>query len=67
MQPTYQLGYGLRATWAELARRWGLSDQKIKNGTFVRIEKLSFWESSFKFRDIAGTPTKDVDNLLSFG
>ena len=32
----------LQATWAELARRGGLSDQKIKKGTFVRIEKISF-------------------------
>ena len=32
----------LQATWAEFARRGGLSDQKIKKGTFLRIEKLSF-------------------------
>ena len=31
----------LQATRAELARRGG-SDQKVKKGTFVRIEKLSF-------------------------
>ena len=46
----------LQATWAELVRRGGLSDQKIKKGTFVRIEKLSFWESLVKIRDIVGTP-----------
>ena len=48
----------LQATRAELARRGG-SDQKIKKGTFVRIEKLSFWESPVKIRDIAGTPNGD--------
>ena len=34
----------------------GLSDQKIKKGTFVRVEKLSFWESPIKIRDVAGIP-----------
>ena len=47
----------LQATWAELVRRGGLSDQKIKKGTFLRIEKLSFWESALKICDVAGTPT----------
>ena len=42
--------------WAEVVRWGGLSDQKIKKGTFVRIEKLSFWESPVKIRDILGTP-----------
>ena len=32
----------LQAAWAELVCRGGLSDQKIKKGTFLRIEKLSF-------------------------
>ena len=32
----------LQSAWAELVRRGGLSDQKIKKGTFVRVEKLSF-------------------------
>ena len=32
----------LQAAWAKLVRRGGLSDQKIKKGTFLRIEKLSF-------------------------
>ena len=32
----------LQATWAELARQRGLSDQKMIKGTFVRVEKLSF-------------------------
>ena len=44
-----------KATRAELTRQGGLSDQKIKKGTFVRIEKLSFWESPVKIRDLAGT------------
>ena len=30
-----------QASWAELARQGGLSEQKIKN-TFVMVEKLSF-------------------------
>ena len=29
---------------------------KNHEGTFVRIEKLSFWESPVKIRDVAGTP-----------
>ena len=32
----------LQAAGAELVRQGGLSNQKIKKGTFVRIEKLSF-------------------------
>ena len=43
-----------------MVRRGGLSDQKIKKGTFLRIEKLSFWESPVKFRDVAGTPIVGV-------
>ena len=46
----------LQATWAEVQRPQGLSDQKIKKGTLVRVEKLSFLESPFKIRDVAGTP-----------
>ena len=34
----------------------GLSDQKIKKGTFVSVEKLSFWESPVEIRNVAGTP-----------
>ena len=30
----------LQAAWAELVRRGGWSDQKIKKSTFLRIEKL---------------------------
>ena len=51
----------LQAARAELVRRGGLSDQKIKKGTFLRIEKLSFWQSPDKISDIAGTP----NNLYS--
>ena len=36
--------------------RGGLSDQKIEKGTFLRIEKLGFWESAVKIRDVVGTP-----------
>ena len=32
----------LQAVWAELVRRGSLSDQKLKKGTFLRIEKLNF-------------------------
>ena len=46
----------LQAMWAELVHRGGLSDQKIKNGTFVRVENLSFRELPVKIRDVAGTP-----------
>ena len=46
----------LQAAWAELVCRGGLPDQKIKKGTFLRIEKLSFRESPVKIRDVAGTP-----------
>ena len=51
----------LQAAWAELVRWGGLSDQKIKKGTFLRIEKLSFWESPVKIRDVAGTPIPHSD------
>ena len=37
-----------------------MSNQKIKKVTFVRVEKLSFWESPVKIRDVAGTPSEDV-------
>ena len=47
----------LQAVWAELVRRGSLSDQKLKKGTFLRIEKLNFWQSPVKIRDVAGTPS----------
>ena len=53
----------LQAAWAELVRRGGLSDQKIKKGTFLRIEKLSFWESPVKIRDVAGTPNGGIGGI----
>ena len=46
----------LQATWAEFARRGGLSDQKIKKGTFIKVEKLRFWESPIKILNVMGTP-----------
>ena len=46
----------LQAAWAELVRRGGLSDQKIKKGICLRVEKLSFWESPVKIRDVMGPP-----------
>ena len=36
------LSFVEQASWAELARQGGLSDQKIKKGTFVRSGKLNF-------------------------
>ena len=44
------------AEQVELACRRGLSDQKIWKGTFVKVVKLSFWESPVKIHDVAGTP-----------
>ena len=55
----------LQAAWAELVRRGGLSDQNIKKGTFLRIEKLSFWESPVKIRDVAGTPNQSITKYSS--
>ena len=49
------LNFAEQASWAELVRWGGLSDQKIKKGIFVRVEKLSFWESPVKIRDVVGT------------
>ena len=49
------------SVWAELVGRGGLSDQKIKKSTYLRIEKLNFWESPVKIRDVAGTPKVRTD------
>ena len=49
-----------QASQADLERRGGSSDQKIKKGTFVRVEKLSFWQSPVKIRDVVGTPSKYI-------
>ena len=46
----------LMSRLAEVECRQGLSDQKIKKGTFVRVEKLSFRESPVKIRNVACTP-----------
>ena len=53
---TYLLSFVELASWAELERQGGLSYQKIKKITFVGIEKLSFWQSPIKIRDVVGTP-----------
>ena len=48
----YLLNFAEQASWAELACQGGLSDQKVKKGTYyVRVEKLSFSESPVKIRD----------------
>ena len=57
----------LQAAWAELVRWGGLSDQKIKKGTFLRIEKLSFGESPVKIRAEAGTPNLDIAKFTLLG
>ena len=36
------LSFVEQASWAELERRGGLSYQKIKKVTFVKVEKLRF-------------------------
>ena len=46
----------LQATWVELARWGGLSDQKIKKVLLLELKKLSFWESPVKICYVAGTP-----------
>ena len=47
--------------WAGLLGRACLSRgfvrSKIKKDTFVRVEKLSFWESPVKIHDVIGTPS----------
>ena len=43
--------------------RGGLSDQKIEKGTFLRIEKLSFWEPAVEIRDVAGIPSPYLGEL----
>ena len=60
------LSFVEQASWAELVRQGGLSDQKIKKGTFAWVEKLSFWQSSVKIRDVAGTPTLCTKYVKSF-
>ena len=40
-----------------LCAKGGLFDQKIKKGTFLRVEKLSFWESPVRILDVVGTPS----------
>ena len=50
------LSFVEQTSWVELARQRGLSDQKIKKGTFVRVDKLSIWQSPIKIHDVVGTP-----------
>ena len=45
-----------QSSWAELAHWGGLSDQKIKKGTFEMVEKISFWESPVKFCEVLDSP-----------
>ena len=46
-------------------RRGGLSDQKIKKGTLVRVEKLSFSESPVKIHDVMGTTNEMVGSVAN--
>ena len=41
----YMLNFVEQASWAELEIREGLSDQKVKKGTFVRVEKRNFFDN----------------------
>ena len=59
------LNFADQASWAEFARRGDLSDQKTKKGTFIRVEKLSFWESAVKIRDVVGTPSHGATNATT--
>ena len=45
-----------QASWEELACQGGLSNQKTNKGTFVRVEKIGFWQSPVKIRDVVATP-----------
>ena len=54
-----------QASSAEPTRRGDLSDQKITKGTFIKVEKLSFWESAVKIRDIVGTPSSKLSIYLT--
>ena len=59
------LSFVEQASLAELECRGGLSDQKFKKGTFVRVEKLSFWQLPVKIHDVAGTPNRGYCNRIS--
>ena len=54
--PACLLNFTKQASLAELPHQAGLPDQKIKKGTFIRVEKISFWESPIKICDVVGTP-----------
>ena len=36
----------------------------IPQSTFVRVEKLSFWQSPVKIRDVVGTPNDYEDDYV---
>ena len=52
----FLLNFAEQVSCAEFVRRGDLFDKKTKKGAFIRVEKLSFWESAIKIRDIVGTP-----------
>ena len=51
------LNFAEQASWTELVRQGGLSDQNINKDGLVRVEKRSFWEPPVKILDAVGTPT----------
>ena len=52
------LSFDEQASLVELARRGGLSDQKIKKGTFVRFENKAFESQPSKFVKKLGIPNQ---------
>ena len=60
----YLLSFVEQVNGEELVRPGGLSNQKIKKGTFVRFEKLSFGQSPVKICDVVGTSTDHVQIRL---
>ena len=55
------LNFAEQASWTELARHGGLSDQKLRRVLMLRIEKLRFWESPIKICDWVGTHIKSMN------
>ena len=61
------LNFAGQASWAELVHRGDPSDQKTKKGTFIRVEKLSLWESTVQIGDVVGTPIgEEYDIFMTF-
>ena len=50
------LNFAEQASWADRENTSREFEQKIKKGTFIRVEKLSIWESAVKINHIVGNP-----------